>query len=51
MFVHEDRRIYKYLDGYTDPDYDVLFDLIQAGLVEKVVEDNQLPHQHEDKGE
>lgn len=36
MFVHEDRRIYKYLDGYTDPDYDVLFDLIQAGLVEKV---------------
>lgn len=36
MFVHEDRRIYKYLDGYTDPDYDVLFDLISAGLVEKV---------------
>ena len=37
MFVYEqDKRIYKYLDGYSDPDYDVLFDLISAGLVEKV---------------
>lgn len=36
LFIPNTREIFSYLHDYINTDYDVLFDLIQAGLVEKV---------------
>ena len=36
LFITNARDIFSYLHDFLNTDYDILFDLIQAGLVEKV---------------
>lgn len=36
LFIPNTREIFSYFHDYINTAYDVLFDLIQAGLVEKV---------------